>query len=92
MKEKFKVAYRVERVELQNRISFLEHIDKIISQQQPFHVLSDPMVLYMDNFIEVEMHDKENNQIVSICSKNDVAFENLEQQPSAFEENDTMKK
>jgi len=70
----------------------LEHNDNIISQQQPFHVLSDPMVLYMENFIEVEMHDKENNQTVSICSENDLAFENLEQEPSAFEERDTLNK
>ena len=92
MKEKFEVAYRAERFELQNHTSFLEHNDIIISQQQPFHVHSDPMVLYMDNFIEVEMHDKENNQIVSFCSENDLAFENLEQEKSAFEETDTMKK
>jgi hypothetical protein len=64
LKEKFEVAYRAERVELQNHTSFLEHKDNIISQQQLFHVHSDPMVLYMENFIEVEMHDKENNQIV----------------------------
>ena len=58
----------------------MEHIDKIISQQQPFHVHSDPMVLYMDNFIDVEIHDKENINIVSISSENDLAFENLEQE------------
>jgi hypothetical protein len=92
LKEKFEVAYRAERFELQNHTSFLEHNDNIISQQQPFHVLSDPMVLYMDNFIEVEMHDKENNQTISICSENDLAFENLEQEPSTFEEKDTVKK
>jgi len=38
------------------------------------------------------MHDKENNQTVAICSENDLAFENLEQEKSAFEENDTMQK
>jgi hypothetical protein len=92
LKEKIEVAYRAERVELQNHTSFLEHNDNIISQQQPFHVLSDPMVLYMENFIEVEMHDKENNQTVSICSENDLAFENLEQEKSTFEEKDTVKK
>ena len=43
------------------------------------------MILYMDNFIEVEMHDKENNQIVAICSENDLAFENLEQEKSSFD-------
>jgi hypothetical protein len=92
LKEIFEVAYRAERVELQNRISFLEHIDKIISQQQPFHVLSDPMVLYIENFTEVEMNDKENNHTISIYSEKDLAFENLEQEKSTFEENDTMKK
>jgi hypothetical protein len=50
------------------------------------------MVLYMENFIEVEMHDKENNQTVAICFENDLAFENLEQDKSTFEENDTVKK
>jgi hypothetical protein len=64
LKEIFEVAYRAERVELQNHTSFLEHIDKIISQQQPFHALSDPMVLYIENFIEVEMNDKENNHTI----------------------------
>jgi hypothetical protein len=49
------------------------------------------MLLYVENFIEVEMHDKENNQIISMCSKNDFALENLEEK-SAFEEKDTMKK
>ena len=92
MKEKFEIAYRAERVELQNHTSFLEHKDNIISQQQPFHVLSDLVVLYMDNFIEVEMHDKENNKIVSICSENDLSFENLEQEKSTFEEKDAVKK
>jgi hypothetical protein len=92
LKEKFEVAYSAKRVELQNHTSFLEHKDNIISQQQPFHVLSDPMVLYMDNFIEVEMHDKENNQTVANCSENDLAFENLEQEKSTFEEKDTVKK
>ena len=58
MKEKFEVSYRVERVELKNHTSFLEHKDNIISQQQHFHVRSDHMVIYMENFIEVEMHDK----------------------------------
>jgi hypothetical protein len=50
------------------------------------------MVLYMENFIEVEIHDKENNQTVFFCSENDLAFENLEQEKSAFEEKDTLKK
>jgi hypothetical protein len=30
----------------------------------------------MDNFIEVEMHDKENNQTVAFCFENDLALEN----------------
>jgi hypothetical protein len=77
LKEKIEIAYRAERVELQNHISFLEHNDSIISQKQPFHVLSDPMVLYIEIFIKVEMHDTKNNQIVSICSYNDLSFENL---------------
>jgi hypothetical protein len=92
LKEKFEVAYRAKRVELQNNTSFLEHKDNIISQQQLLCGHSDPMVLYMDNFIEVEMHDKENNQNVSFCSEHDLAFENLEQEKSAFEEKDTVKK
>ena len=92
MKEKIEIAYRAERVELQNHISFLEHNDNIISQQQPFHVLSDPVVLYMENFIEVEMYDKENTQVVFIFCENDLAFENLEQEKSTFEEKDTLKK
>ena len=36
------------------------------------------------------MHDKENNQIVSICSENDLSFENLEQEKSTFEEKDAV--
>jgi hypothetical protein len=92
LKEKFEVAYKAKRLELQNHTSFLEHNDNIISQQQPFHVLSDPMVLYMDNIIEVEMHDKENNQIVAICSQDDLASEILEQEKSTYEEIDTVKK
>jgi hypothetical protein len=92
LKENFEVAYRVERVEVQNHTSFLEHNDKIISQQQLFHVLSDPMVLYIDNFIEVEMNYKENNHTISIYSENDLAFENLQQEKSTFEEKDTVKK
>jgi hypothetical protein len=92
LKEIFEVAYSAERVEMQNHTSFLEHDDKIISQQQPFHVLSDPMVLYIENFIEVEMNDKKNNHTISIYSDNDLAFENLEQEKSAFEEKDTVKK
>jgi hypothetical protein len=77
---------------MQNHTSFLEHKDNIISQQKPFHVLSDPMVIYMENFIEVEMNDKVNNQNVSICSENDLSFENLEQEKLAFEEKDTVNK
>jgi hypothetical protein len=92
LKEKIEFSYRAERVQLQNHTSFLEHKYDIISQQKPFHVISDPMVLYMKNFIEVEMHDKENNHIVAIFSENDIAFENLEQEKSAFEEKDTMNK
>jgi hypothetical protein len=63
---------------VQNHTSFLEHKDNIVNQQQPFHVCSDPIVLYMENFIEVEMHDKENNHTVFICFENDLSFENLE--------------
>jgi hypothetical protein len=91
LKEKFEVSYRAERVEFQNHTRFLEHKDNIIIQQ-PFHVCSDPMVLNMENFMEVEMHDKDNNQTVSFCSENDLAFENLEQEKSRFEEKDTVKK
>jgi hypothetical protein len=92
LKEKIEFSYRAKRVELQNYTSILEHNDHIISKQQPFYVVSDPMVLYMDNFIEVEIHDKENNHIVAIFSENDLAFEKLEQEQSTFEENDTVKK
>jgi hypothetical protein len=46
----------------------------------------------MENFIEVEMYDKENNQTVVICSENDLAFENLEQETTSYEENDIVKK